>query len=59
MDRIIEHVGIDLLADRVKEAARHPARKVEAAKLYRGGTSADLAEAKAAVEGYLAAQARR
>jgi ribosomal protein L7/L12 len=40
------------LSDRVKEAARDPARKIEAIRLLREETGLGLAEAKAAVEAY-------
>jgi hypothetical protein len=57
--RISHAMGIDLtkplpLSDRVKELARDPARKIEAIKVYREETGAGLAEAKAAVEAYIA-----
>lgn len=40
------------LSDRVKEAARDPARKIEAIRLLREESGLGLAEAKAAVEAY-------
>jgi ribosomal protein L7/L12 len=54
---LLRHHGIDPtkppeVSDRVKELARDPARKIEAIKLMREETGADLAEAKGWVEEY-------
>ena len=57
--RIAHAMGIDAtkplpMSDRVKELARDPGRKIEAIKVHREETGAGLAEAKTAVEAYIA-----
>ncbi|MBI1324115.1 hypothetical protein GC170_13145 [bacterium] len=42
------------LSDRCKEAARDPARKIEAIKIYREETGLGLRDAKNAVEAFIA-----
>ncbi len=62
MDRklilLMRHLNLDPLqriplSDRVKQLASDPARKIEAIKVYREETGADLAEAKDAVEAFI------
>ena len=48
----VEPGGPVPLSERVKEAARDPARKIEAIRLLREESGLGLAEAKAAVEAY-------
>jgi len=45
------------LSERCQEAARDPARKIEAIRIYREETGLGLREAKAAVESFIASQA--
>lgn len=61
LDRIVR--GLDIyvagmlnLSDRVKELAADPTRKLEAIRAYREETGCGLAEAKDAVELYLASR---
>lgn len=56
---LLRHFNIDPaagspLSDRVRGLADDPARKIEAIRAYREETGAGLAEAKAAVEAYIA-----
>ena len=56
LDRLLAHLGIDPhppLSDRVKELAR-AGHKIEAIKALRDETGAGLADAKTAVDSYLA-----
>jgi hypothetical protein len=62
MDRklilLMRHLNLDPLqriplSDRVKQLASDPARKIEAIKVYREETGAELAEAKDAVEAFI------
>jgi hypothetical protein len=58
---LLRHSGIDLqeglsLADRVKDIARDPARRLEAIKVYGQETGSGLAAAKQAVETYVSTQ---
>ena len=62
-DLLVRGLDLDLterlhLSDRVKEIAADPARKIAAIKAYRDETGAGLADAKAAVELYIASLKR-
>ncbi len=56
LDALLRHLNVDPLAppgppsDRVKELATDPERKIEAIRLYRRETGADLRQAKSMVE---------
>jgi hypothetical protein len=59
IDAIIRHLEVDLtqgrpMSDMVKQLARDPMNKIEAIRLYRQETGVGLAEAKDAVEAYIA-----
>jgi hypothetical protein len=62
VDLILAHLGLEYagptaaggLSDEVKALADDPARKIQAIKLHREQTGVGLAEAKAAVEAYMA-----
>jgi hypothetical protein len=58
LNLLLQHFKIDVtrglqLSDRVKELARDPYKKIEAIKVYREETGANLVEAKDAVEAYI------
>jgi hypothetical protein len=61
VDLILTHLGLEYadpaaggLSEEVKALADDPARKIQAIKLHREQTGVGLAEAKAAVEAYMA-----
>jgi hypothetical protein len=61
LNALLRHFNIDTtsglpLSDRVKEIASDPSRKIQAIKVYREETGAGLAEAKEAVEAFIAGQ---
>jgi hypothetical protein len=61
LNTLLRHFSIDptqdlQLSNRVKELARDLARKIEAIKIYREETGAGLAEAKEAVEAFIASK---
>ena len=58
LNALLRHHGVDPtqglpLSERVKQLAGDPARKIEAIKVYREETGAELVEAKEAVEAYI------
>lgn len=53
-NRLVNTKTLPPLSERCKEAARDPARKIEAIKIYREETGLGLREAKAAVEAFIA-----
>jgi hypothetical protein len=52
-NRAVDTAMLPPLSDRCKEAARDPARKIEAIRIYREETGLGLREAKAAVEAFI------
>jgi ribosomal protein L7/L12 len=61
IDAIMRHLQVDLtqgrpMSEMVKQLARDPSGKIEAIRLYRQETGVGLAEAKDAVEAYIAQQ---
>jgi ribosomal protein L7/L12 len=63
LDLLLRGLDLDLterlhLSDRVKKLAANPAHKIAAIKAYRDETGAGLADAKAAVELYIASLKR-
>ncbi len=58
---LLQHLNVPFdefpaLSDRVKELARDPAQKIHAIKAYREETGAGLADAKEAVEAFIASE---
>jgi ribosomal protein L7/L12 len=67
VDLILRHLGLEYkglstsvsLSEEVKKLADDPERKIDAIKLHREQTGADLREAKEAVEDYIATRERK
>src|SRR5690349_9445205 len=60
---LLQHINVPFdefpaLSERVKELARDPTRKIEAIKVYREETGVGLADAKDAVEAFMASVRR-
>jgi hypothetical protein len=58
LNALLRHHGVDPtqgspVSDRVKQLAGDPSRKIEAIRVYREETGAELAEAKEAVEAFI------